>query len=117
MFVLGSFVLQHELSANNRRRRDFLALPSWQQRLLPDYLDLLSEIDGAVIRQQELLDAIASSASHGFLMDGQAVTSTAQELGRGADYDKVKSCIRQLVRDWSDEVRSGVDNGKRIQSR
>lgn len=32
------------LSANNRRMKDFLALSTRQQALLPDYLDLLAEV-------------------------------------------------------------------------
>lgn len=81
-----------------------MALANWQQRLLPDYLDLLSEIDAAIIRQQGLLDAIAESAADGFLIESNARSNKNQDLAHDAEYDKVKSCIRQLVRDWSDEV-------------
>lgn len=107
-----SLCWQHCLSANHRRRKDFLKLPDWQQRLLPDYLDLLSDLDGAIIRNQALLNLVADS-SDGFLFDSDLHDQGREEekrdgsngaLAPDADYDKVKSTLRQLVRDWSQEV-------------
>lgn len=99
--------MQHGLSGNHRRRKDFVALPEWQQRLLPDYLDLLAELDARFITNQALLDTIAGFAERAFFDDvpGDLCETGSNQLASEADYEKVKSCLRQLVREWSRQVR------------
>jgi carnosine N-methyltransferase len=91
------------------KRKDFLKLPNWQQALLPDYLDLLSSIDAKIIRNSAFLqDATAEAMS--FLEGGGSETSSQASTSKlpiiEGDQDRLRSTIRQMVREWSAEVSS-----------
>jgi len=115
---------KHALSANNRRRKDFFALPAAHQKLLPDYADLLTSIDDCILVNAKLLAEVVSEARSflGFNFEHNTTNSlpisheptksksnppdahsVSSRPSGEADQERLWSTIRQIVRDWSEE--------------
>ncbi|KAL1921350.1 uncharacterized protein VTP21DRAFT_11066 [Calcarisporiella thermophila] len=99
------------LSANQKRRADFQSLPKSQQALAPNFLSRLESIDNCIIQNYEVLKLIVSDSRmfinedesddlHG-LPTSQNFKSHITEF----DMDKLRSTIKQIARDWSEEGR------------
>lgn len=52
----------YSLSANARRRKDFLSISVRQQRMLPEYLDFLARIDQLIVENADMMDMITQDA-------------------------------------------------------
>lgn len=117
--VLATFdsYLRQSISSNQRRRRDFLRLSSFQRGLVPDYLSLLSkvsprtrifvasterssQVDDALIRNARFVHKIAESNAYP-PPDDAALSAPAPTE---ADHDRLRSTLRQFSRDWSSGV-------------
>ncbi|KAA1120647.1 hypothetical protein PGTUg99_016583 [Puccinia graminis f. sp. tritici] len=117
---------RYSLAINNRRRKDFYRLPLRDQSLLEEYPSKLNEVDDRIRRNADTLDQIVFKgelsglgpklpSDHDVLVDLSAPTSVElaeretvyplepehQPRVSALDAEKVRSTLRQLVRDWS----------------
>ncbi|KAM9509916.1 carnosine N-methyltransferase [Guaruba guarouba] len=88
----------------NRTERQFKSLPANQQSLLPQYLPHLDKIRKCIDHNQEILQTIVKDCTHIFENkeygeDGRGKITPASTF----DMDKLKSTLKQFVRDWSEE--------------
>ncbi|KAM8793109.1 carnosine N-methyltransferase isoform 2-T2 [Eudromia elegans] len=88
----------------NRTERQFRSLPPNQQSLLPQFLPHLDKIRKCIDHNQQILQTIVKDCVHMF------ENKEYGEDGRGKiipastfDMDKLKSTLKQFVRDWSEE--------------
>jgi carnosine N-methyltransferase len=105
--VISAFAYykRHSLTHNHRRRRDYHSLPEHHKQLIPDYLIKIDKVDSCIEENMILLRDIVQSSS--MFLDGQPPvtnTTTDQPVFSPMDMDKVKSTLKQFVRDWSKEV-------------
>jgi len=101
---------RYSLATNNRRRKDLHRLPLEDQSLLREYPAKLAEVDDRIRRNADVLDEIVfkaelaglgpSSALDPHLQLEQASDHLAPRVS-ALDAEKVRSTLRQLVRDWS----------------
>ncbi|XP_007665218.1 carnosine N-methyltransferase isoform X2 [Ornithorhynchus anatinus] len=87
----------------NRTERHFRSLPAVQQNLLPQFLLHLDKIRKCVDHNQGILQTIVNDCIHMFENkeygeDGNGMIMPASTF----DMDKLKSTLKQFVRDWSD---------------
>ncbi|KAL9822670.1 carnosine N-methyltransferase [Geothlypis trichas] len=95
----------------NRTERQFKSLPANQQSLLPQFLPHLDEIRKCIDHNQEILQTIVNDCVHMFENkeygeDGSGKITPASTF----DMDKLKSTLKQFVRDWSEEGKSERDS-------
>lgn len=110
---------RYSLAVNNRRRKDFYKLSRDDQGLLQNYPSKLNEVDDRIRRNADVLDEIVFQAEKSGL--GPRIPSEHAEVHlpneidvedpesqsdpnpqvRVHDAEKVRSTLRQLVRDWS----------------
>lgn len=112
---------RHAQTQNQRRRRDYSSLPEHHKKLVPHYLTKINQVDDCIQENMSLIRAIVQSASM-FLPDqhsskeGDDTMMTATKTNNKPppvspmDMDKVKSTLKQFVRDWSKEVHCLYDN-------
>ncbi|CAG8485634.1 2063_t:CDS:10 [Ambispora gerdemannii] len=121
--VLNTFALykSYALSSNNRRRTDYHSLPERHKALLPDYLEKLNRVDQAIIKNYEVVKKILTD-DRLFVEREKSEYSANVESGTSAfdennemssvspssqitdfDMDKLRSTIKQFVRDWAEE--------------
>ncbi|KAI8047951.1 N2227-like protein-domain-containing protein [Gilbertella persicaria] len=107
-----AYYRRHALNHNHRRRRDYLALPEHHKQLIPDYLHKVDNVDKCIEENMNFIRHIVKSAS--MFLDGQdpmtAVSQHQQQQKQTnkppvtpMDMDKVRSTLKQFVRDWSME--------------
>ncbi|BGO99784.1 hypothetical protein NBRC10513v2_004011 [Rhodotorula toruloides] len=93
------------LSSNQRRRADFYALPKRHRDLLPDYNSLLREVDEKLQVNAELVQRMIEAnpfpPPEDAALDAPAPTD--------ADHERLRSTLRQCVRDWSETGRNERD--------
>ncbi|KAJ6669606.1 hypothetical protein lerEdw1_000155 [Lerista edwardsae] len=87
----------------NRTERQFRSLPANQQKLLPQFLLHLDKIRQCIDHNQGILKTIVNDCSHMFENkeyddDGNGKITPASTF----DMDKLKSTLKQFVRDWSE---------------
>ncbi|XP_066473888.1 carnosine N-methyltransferase [Tiliqua scincoides] len=87
----------------NRTERQFRSLPASQQKLLPQFLPHLDKIRQCIDHNQGILKTIVNDCSHMFENkeyddDGNGKITPASTF----DMDKLKSTLKQFVRDWSE---------------
>ncbi|KAG0144989.1 hypothetical protein CROQUDRAFT_659304 [Cronartium quercuum f. sp. fusiforme G11] len=100
------------LTENNRRRKDFYRIPVSDQRLLPKYIEKLNEVDDRIRRNADVMDEIVFRAQEVGI--GPSIINTSNDnlnedqkdhtktgYVSSIDASKVKSTLRQFVRDWS----------------
>ncbi|XP_062368681.1 carnosine N-methyltransferase [Cinclus cinclus] len=95
----------------NRTERQFKSLPANQQSLLPQFLPHLDKIRKCIDHNQEILQTIVNDCVHMFENkeygeDGSGKITPASTF----DMDKLKSTLKQFVRDWSEEGKSERDS-------
>jgi carnosine N-methyltransferase len=104
--VISAFAYykRHASTQNQRRRRDYSSLPEHHKKLIPNYLTKLNAVDDCIDENMKLIRDIVSSASM-FLESGEPMTANKKTpIPSPMDMDKVKSTLKQFVRDWSKEV-------------
>ncbi|XP_074992321.1 carnosine N-methyltransferase isoform X2 [Calonectris borealis] len=95
----------------NRTERQFKSLPANQQSLLPQFLPHLDRIRKCIDHNQEILQTIVNDCVHMFENkeygeDGRGKITPASTF----DMDKLKSTLKQFVRDWSEEGKPERDS-------
>ncbi|KAK4514658.1 NADPH-dependent 1-acyl dihydroxyacetone phosphate reductase [Mucor velutinosus] len=104
-----AYYKRHSLNHNHRRRRDYLSLSEHHKKLIPDYLDKVNQVDGRIEENMNLIRAIVKSAS---MFTEDADDEPAEQNSKKQqqnppvspmDMDKVRSTLKQFVRDWSKE--------------
>ncbi|KAL8203279.1 UNVERIFIED_CONTAM: Carnosine N-methyltransferase [Gekko kuhli] len=95
----------------NRTERHFRSLPANQQKLLPQFLFHLEKIRKCIDHNQEILQAIVNDCTHMF----ENKEYGDEENGKISpastfDMDKLKSTLKQFVRDWSETGKSERDS-------
>ncbi|KAI8376960.1 N2227-like protein-domain-containing protein [Blakeslea trispora] len=109
-----AYYKRYALNHNHRRRRDYHALPEHHKKLIPNYSEKLDNVDNRIEQNMNFIRHIVKSAS--MFLDGQdpmmAVAQHQQQQQQQQvnkppvtpmDMDKVKSTLKQFVRDWSIE--------------
>ncbi|XP_056146455.1 carnosine N-methyltransferase isoform X2 [Lampris incognitus] len=94
----------HILEQVNRAKRQFWSLPQHHQVLLPGVLANLTCLSQCVERNQEILQAIVLNCLHMFenMAYGEEDDLRKVRPSSTFDMDKLKSTIKQFVRDWSE---------------
>ncbi|XP_068782281.1 carnosine N-methyltransferase isoform X3 [Struthio camelus] len=95
----------------NRTERQFKSLPANQQSLLPQFLPHLDKIRKCIDHNQQILQTIVNDCVHMFENkeygeDGRGKITPASTF----DMDKLKSTLKQFVRDWSEEGKPERDS-------
>ncbi|XP_068594712.1 carnosine N-methyltransferase [Brachionichthys hirsutus] len=87
-----------------RAERQFQSLPQHHQNLLPNVLLNLVQVRWCADQNQELLQAIVHNSLHMFenIEYGEREEQQKVRPSTTFDMDKLKSTIKQFVRDWSE---------------
>ncbi|CEG70080.1 hypothetical protein RMATCC62417_06035 [Rhizopus microsporus] len=110
--VITAFASYKRFSLNNnhRRRRDYLSLPEHHKKLIPDFLDKVNKVDECIEHNMTFIRDIVKSAN--MFLDPSIMEHSQQKLYSSMrnsnrppvspmDMDKVRSTLKQFVRDWS----------------
>ena len=89
-------------SANQLRRTDYISLPAAHKALLPRYLQKLEEVDDAIQLNANLVESMMERGSAAFL--GEPWNRALRRTPSSGDMEKVRSTVKQIIRDWSHEV-------------
>jgi len=105
--VINSFRVykQHSLNVISRKENYLNNLPAQHQALLKKngYMDMLAELKGAVDTNDTIVQHILKDVDNVFdNLTHETKDKDKRTHPTGADMEKVQSCIKQLVRDWSD---------------
>ncbi|KAA1118177.1 hypothetical protein PGT21_032974 [Puccinia graminis f. sp. tritici] len=92
---------RYSLAINNRRRKDFYRLPLRDQSLLEEYPSKLNEVDDRIRRNADTLDQIVFKVELAERETVYPLEPEHQPRVSALDAEKVRSTLRQLVRDWS----------------
>ncbi|KAK2837528.1 hypothetical protein Q5P01_014740 [Channa striata] len=94
----------HVQEQANRAERQLRSLPQHHQNLLPGVLPNLARIRQCAEHNQEVLHAIVQNSLHMFenIEYGERVDPRKMRPTSTFDMDKLKSTIKQFVRDWSE---------------
>ncbi|KAL3901633.1 MAG: hypothetical protein SGCHY_000456 [Lobulomycetales sp.] len=94
--VVKSFIeyRNHTLFVNQARKKDLDELSVKHQSLLGEYRKKLTDIEFCASKNQVLLNKIVKDEITGNLED---------QIASGSNIEKVRSTLRQLVRDWAVE--------------
>ncbi|KAI7890269.1 N2227-like protein-domain-containing protein [Mucor mucedo] len=85
----------YALAQNHRRRRDFHSLSQAHQALISSHLEKINKVDTCIDHNMMFIqDIMTNMFLEEPMMDAQAYP---------AEMDKVKSTLKQFVRDWSKE--------------
>ncbi|KAF8879826.1 N2227-like protein-domain-containing protein [Infundibulicybe gibba] len=111
---------QNSLAANNRRRKDIYALPKADQDLLEKlgYKQKLDDVDNAIVANSDFLSQIVADPE---IFGHDLGSEDEQDANDGTpdsqiteatkfDMDKLRSTLKQFVRDWSEEGKEERDN-------
>lgn len=95
-----------------RAERQFQSLSQRHQRLLPGVLSNLARIRQCAEHNQEVLDAIIQNSLHMFenVEYGEREDPRKARPSSTFDLDKLKSTIKQFVRDWSEAGQAERDS-------
>ncbi|XP_028658190.1 carnosine N-methyltransferase [Erpetoichthys calabaricus] len=87
----------------SRAERQFFVLPLQHQMLLTDFIPNLNRIRKCIDHNQEVLQAIVQNCIHMFenMEYGEEDDIRKMQPASTFDMDKLKSTIKQFVRDWS----------------
>lgn len=89
-------------SANQLRRADYISCNARHKALLPGYLAKLEAIDDSIALNADLVEVMLQKGSLEFL--GEPWSRELRMVPSAGDLEKIRSTIKQLVRDWSTEV-------------
>ncbi|XP_033869820.1 carnosine N-methyltransferase isoform X1 [Acipenser ruthenus] len=95
----------------SRAERQFRTLPDHHQMLLPHFLPNLNKIRRCIDHNQEVLQAIVLNCIHMFENMEYGEDDDLKKIRPSStfDMDKLKSTIKQFVRDWSEIGKSERD--------
>ncbi|KAF7667890.1 hypothetical protein LDENG_00042380 [Lucifuga dentata] len=95
-----------------RAERQFRSLPQHHQSLLPCFLSNLEHISHCVDHNQEVLQVIVQNCIHMFenIEYGEREDPRKVHPSSTFDMDKLKSTIKQFVRDWSEAGQAERDS-------
>ncbi|XP_060762739.1 carnosine N-methyltransferase [Neoarius graeffei] len=95
-----------------RCEQQFLSLPRRHQQLLSGFLDKLAEIRRCMECNHEVLQAIVQNCTHMFENIEYDKDDDVRRAGPAStfDMDKLKSTIKQFVRDWSEAGQAERDS-------
>ncbi|KAI8979511.1 N2227-like protein-domain-containing protein [Mycotypha africana] len=104
-----AYYKRHALNHNHRRRRDYYALPEHHKKLIPDYLEKLQQVDLCIEKNMDFIRDIVKSSSMFLdapLAQQQEKLKSHQQSHQKPpvspmDMDKVRSTLKQFVRDWA----------------
>ncbi|KAM6036105.1 carnosine N-methyltransferase isoform 2-T2 [Theristicus caerulescens] len=94
----------------NRTERQFKSLPANQQSLLPQFLPHLDKIRKCIDHNQEILRTIVNDCAHMFENKEYGEDVWKITPASTFDMDKLKSTLKQFVRDWSEEGKPERDS-------
>ncbi|GAA5940830.1 uncharacterized protein JCM15063_000892 [Sporobolomyces koalae] len=97
---------QQALSANQRRRADYYALPPKHRDLLPEYNALLKEVDEKLEVNAEFVRKLIEANPFPPPEDAAHSARAPTE----ADHERLRSTLRQCARDWSETGRAERDS-------
>lgn len=102
--TLSSFQLYRPSlhSANQLRRTDYVSLTKEHKDLLPEYLGKLEAIDDAIALNSAFVESMLQAGSMAFL--NQTWSKSMKTVPSAGDMEKARATVKQMVRDWSDEV-------------
>ena len=96
---------QHALNVLNRKEHYLNRLPAEHQNLLKKngYEDMLKDLKGAVEANNEIIQHVLKDIDNMFdnLTHEGKGEKDKRTMPTAADVEKVHSCLKQLVRDWS----------------
>ncbi|KAI9485456.1 MAG: N2227-like protein-domain-containing protein [Benjaminiella poitrasii] len=103
-----AYYKRHSLNHNHKKRRDYLALPEHHKQLIPDYLKKVNQVDQCIEQNMMFVREIVRSSAMFIDEPLSSIQSTQQQLNgkppvSPMDMDKVRSTLKQFVRDWSKE--------------
>ncbi|KAI8148881.1 N2227-like protein-domain-containing protein [Fennellomyces sp. T-0311] len=109
--VLTAFIYYkvHARNRNHRRRQDFLTLPEHHKRLIPDVREKIEQVDRCIEKNMIMLKDIVKCAGMFMGIDPRTFVAEGAQLQSDKppvtpmDMDKVRSTLKQFVRDWADE--------------
>ncbi|CAB1422739.1 unnamed protein product [Pleuronectes platessa] len=106
------FYRAHVQERVKRAERQFLSLPQHHQNLLPCVLSNLARINRCVDHNQEVMQDIVHNSLDMFENIGYGEREDPRKIRPSTtfDMDKLKSTIKQFVRDWSDEGQAERDS-------
>ncbi|KAM8865854.1 carnosine N-methyltransferase [Synchiropus picturatus] len=94
-----------------RAERQFLSLPQHHQNLVPSVLTNLARISQCADHNQEVLESIIQNSIHMFENIEYGEREDPRKVRASTfDMDKLKSTIKQFVRDWSEAGRAERDS-------
>uniref|UniRef100_A0A5F8GS36 Carnosine N-methyltransferase n=1 Tax=Monodelphis domestica TaxID=13616 RepID=A0A5F8GS36_MONDO len=94
----------------NRTERQFRSLPANQQNLLPQFLLHLDKIRKCIDHNQDILQTIVNDCIHMFENKEYGEDGTGKIMPASTfDMDKLKSTLKQFVRDWSETGKAERD--------
>ncbi|CAO3684727.1 unnamed protein product [Umbelopsis ramanniana] len=101
-----AFYRRHSLIMNNCRRHDYNLIPQHHKQLLPQYLQKVDEVDKLIEENALVLKEIVKAS--GIFSETEVQASIMNNRGKKppvspSDMDKVRSTLKQFVRDWSKE--------------
>ncbi|XP_070535577.1 carnosine N-methyltransferase-like [Ptychodera flava] len=98
---------KHAIERVSKSQTDFHALPERHRKMLPDFLPQLGKIRTCIDHNYEVLKLIIEQADDIFenKAHGPATDSDLHMPVSTFDLDKVKTTLRQFVRDWSEDGR------------
>ncbi|XP_056275762.1 carnosine N-methyltransferase [Pseudoliparis swirei] len=105
------FYRVHVQEQVKRAERQILSLPQRHQDLLPDVLSNLDRISQCADHNQEILQAVVHNSLHMFENIEYGDREDQRKVGPSTtfDMDKIKSTIKQFIRDWSETGRAERD--------
>ncbi|KNC99971.1 uncharacterized protein SPPG_05346 [Spizellomyces punctatus DAOM BR117] len=90
----------HSLSRNAKRRRDLASIPKAHQQLVGSFMEKkINSVEERILKNAAFIASIV--AGH---QNEETNGGTKSQVSEG-DMDKVRSTLRQFVRDWSEEGR------------
>ncbi|XP_078252375.1 carnosine N-methyltransferase isoform X1 [Rhinoraja longicauda] len=97
-----------------RSEKQFQSLPAAHQKLLPNFLPHVRKLRECIEHNYEILKEIINNCNHMFENKEYGFIDMESDLGRlkpasTFDMDKLKSTIKQFVRDWSEDGMSERD--------
>jgi len=95
---------QHGLNVLNRKEHYLNQLPSNHQKLLRKngFTESLNDLKGAVENNNEIIQHILKDVDHMFdNLSHEKAEKDKRTIPSAADVERVHSCLKQLVRDWS----------------
>ncbi|XP_054630828.1 carnosine N-methyltransferase [Dunckerocampus dactyliophorus] len=106
------FYRSHVQEQVNRAERQFLRLPQHHQDLLPSVLSNLARIRQCADHNHEVLQGIVQHSIHMFenIEYGEREDQRKVQPSSTFDMDKLKSTIKQFVRDWSEAGQAERDS-------